>query len=296
MEALGIVSLVLGILSIIGSYWYVGVLLSLISLTLGAVSVSDSFSSGKLISAMGILTSILGIVMTAYFVASDLDSEKLVVQADKFDKRKTEVAERDDFMRFHKDVASVKETKEETSEAKIKDNQEEDQGEGITPYWISDSGETAQEKNTEDSLEESYEPVAVQTEGEEPEEQESNDVAELNSKGDILFEDENVSILYNGISKNETYGGYDIDFEVENHSNRTITVQVRETSINGYMVDPTCSIDVAPGKKSVDGMLIMGSDADRVPIDSINSIETKFHIFDYNDDDFSYDTENVKIK
>ncbi len=39
-------------------------------------------------------------------------------------------------------------------------------------------------RSDRESLEESYDPVAVQTEGEEPEEQESNDVAELNSKGD----------------------------------------------------------------------------------------------------------------
>lgn len=158
MEVLGIVSLVLGILSIIGSYWYVGIFLSLIGLVLGAVSVSDSLSSGKLISAMGILTSILGIVMTAYFVASDLDSEKLVVQAEKFTKGKEQPAERDDFMRFHKDVAAVEETDVEKVEEETEDRQETEQEEGITPYWISDSTEEERKPDSE------YDSVVVQPE------------------------------------------------------------------------------------------------------------------------------------
>ena len=110
-----------------------------------------------------------------------------------------------------------------------------------------------------------------------------------------LYKDENIVISYNKITEN-SYGGYDIDFVIENYSSRTLEVQARETSINGYMVDPICSIEIAPNKKAVDGMSIGGVDAERVPLKEISDIETKFHIIDWNDDAFNYDTGNITIK
>lgn len=110
-----------------------------------------------------------------------------------------------------------------------------------------------------------------------------------------LYKDENIVISYNKITEN-SYGGYDIDFVIENYSSRTLEVQARETSINGYMVNPICSIEIAPNKKAVDGMSIGGVDAERVPLKEISDIETKFHIIDWNDDAFNYDTGNITIK
>lgn len=108
-----------------------------------------------------------------------------------------------------------------------------------------------------------------------------------------IYKDENIIISYTGITGDENY--YDVNFIIENLSNRTITVQVRETSINGVMVNPICSIEVAPSKKAFDDMGIIGKDATNVPKGQVTNIETKFHIFDWNDDDFGYDTENVII-
>lgn len=110
-----------------------------------------------------------------------------------------------------------------------------------------------------------------------------------------LYRDENIVITYDKITEN-SYGGHDIDFVIENYSSRTLEVQTRETSINGYMVDPICSIEIAPNKKAVDGMGTDGVDAERVPLKEISDIETKFHIIDWNDDTFNYDTDNITKK
>lgn len=108
-----------------------------------------------------------------------------------------------------------------------------------------------------------------------------------------IYRDENVIISYTGITGDEDY--YNVNFIVENLSNRTMTVQVRETSINGIMVTPICSIEVSPGKKAFDNMGIIGKDATNVPKSRVTNIETKFYIFDWEDEDFGYDTENVVI-
>ena len=108
-----------------------------------------------------------------------------------------------------------------------------------------------------------------------------------------VYKDDNVSIAFTGITGDDD--GYDINLEVDNLSKRSIVVQVNETSINGYMVDPTCSIEVSAGKKAKDTMSSEYSDAEMTPIKEIKNIETKFHIFDWDDDEFGYDTESINI-
>lgn len=113
------------------------------------------------------------------------------------------------------------------------------------------------------------------------------------SEGDIVYEDKNVIIKFDGIYGEEDE--YDINFIVQNISARSIVIQVRETSINGFMVDPTCSMEIAPGKKIKDGMRIDFDDARTTPKSDVKEIETKFHIFDWGDDDFGYDTEFINM-
>lgn len=108
-----------------------------------------------------------------------------------------------------------------------------------------------------------------------------------------IYRDENIIISYVNLSQKEDE--YNINFLIENLSDRTIEIQMRETSINGFMVDPLCSIEVAAKKKSNDSARIWGSDAENYPMNKVEDIQTKFHIFDWNDDDFGYDTENIMI-
>lgn len=72
-------------------------------------------------------------------------------------------------------------------------------------------------------------------------------------------------------------------------------MQLRETSINGFMVDPICSIEIAPKKTAKDYILIAYYEADKVPMSEVKNIETKFHIFNDNDCSDRYDTKNIVI-
>lgn len=113
----------------------------------------------------------------------------------------------------------------------------------------------------------------------------------------VLYNDSNVSIAYMGIEK-ETYGdGYDINLVAENFSNRNLNIYVNEMSINEYMVnDPTCFIEISPGKKSRGSINIWGNDAKQNPIGNIKEIEVKFRIFDDNDDDFGYESNRIRLR
>lgn len=64
---------------------------------------------------------------------------------------------------------------------------------------------------------------------------------------DVVYKDNNVVINYDGISGDEY--DYNINFTVENLTEKILAIQISEMSINGYMVDTMCSIEIAPGKK-----------------------------------------------
>lgn len=78
MEIAGILSLVFGVIGLIGSYWYVGIILCAVGITLGIVNFTDSLAEKKF-GVAGFLISILGVVMSIYFFVSDVDAGRLIV-------------------------------------------------------------------------------------------------------------------------------------------------------------------------------------------------------------------------
>lgn len=83
MDILGILSLIFGSIGTILSYWYIGIIPCVVGTVLGIVGLTDCFSDRKF-SLFGLLISVFGIILTAYIVVSDVDSDRLLVQADKF--------------------------------------------------------------------------------------------------------------------------------------------------------------------------------------------------------------------
>lgn len=113
-------------------------------------------------------------------------------------------------------------------------------------------------------------------------------------EGGILYQDDLVTITYDGIDGEES--DYDIKVIIENTStDHTLTVQARETSINGFMVKPLFSAEVAPGKKIKDGLSIKYDVAEEYPMSEVESVETKFMIYKDSLTDF-YETDNIVIK
>lgn len=96
---------------------------------------------------------------------------------------------------------------------------------------------------------------------------------DLTDASELIYQDENLVVKYTGITGSNTQ--YKVGLEIENKSDKTLTIQFRETSIDGVMVTPIGSIEIAPGKKALDGMSIWSDDAQNHPPKSIKSIETK---------------------
>lgn len=113
--------------------------------------------------------------------------------------------------------------------------------------------------------------------------------------GEIIYDENGVKIISKGISEDGSLMGPVLYLYIENNSEQDITIQSRDTSINGFMVDPILSSEIVAGKKSIDTMVFLSSDLTDNGIESIDEIETSFHIFTTENWDTIVDTDPIVI-
>lgn len=80
----------------------------------------------------------------------------------------------------------------------------------------------------------------------------------------------------------DNWSGPEIKVLIENNLSENVTVQVRNFSINGVMIEPIFSVDVNSGKKANDSISIYDSDLKEANITTIKDIE--FDLCVYNSD------------
>lgn len=102
----------------------------------------------------------------------------------------------------------------------------------------------------------------------------------FDDSGTLAYEGNGVKIIVKGLSEDDSLFGPGIVVYIENNSNRNITVQTRDSSVNGFMVDTIFSADVVVGKHAVDAITIMSSDLEENAITAIETVELSFHLFD----------------
>ena len=113
--------------------------------------------------------------------------------------------------------------------------------------------------------------------------------------GDLAYEGNSIKIVVKGLAEDESIFGPSIVVYIENTGDKDVTVQARDVSINGFMVDAIFSCDVVAGKRAVDAITFMGSDLEENEITAIEDIELSFHVFDFDGWDTIVDTEVVNI-
>ena len=75
-----------------------------------------------------------------------------------------------------------------------------------------------------------------------------------------------------------------VKFLITNDTDKNITIQVRDVSVNGFMIDPICSEDVAAGKKMNGNMSWLQMYFDENGITEVETIEFYFHIYESDGD------------
>lgn len=115
------------------------------------------------------------------------------------------------------------------------------------------------------------------------------------SSGNVLYENNGIKIVGKGLSSKDSFFGPGLVLYIENNSNTDFTVQSRDVSVNGFMIDSTMSQDVLIGKKSVTSVTFFESSLEENNITNIENVEISFHIFNMNTWDTIVDTESIII-
>ena len=117
----------------------------------------------------------------------------------------------------------------------------------------------------------------------------------FDDSGSLAYEGNGVKIVVRGLNTDGFFGPAVIIY-AENNSDKNITIQSRDVSVNGFMIDPMFSCDVVKGKKAIDVMSFFESDIEENDITEIENIELSFHIFDMDDWDGIKDTDTIVIE
>lgn len=121
-------------------------------------------------------------------------------------------------------------------------------------------------------------------------------VQNVDDTGDILVDSDGIKIVARGLDTEDSIFGPSLILYIENNTGRNLTVQARDESVNGFMIDSIMSTDISSGNKALTELTFMSSDLEENSIEEINEIEFSFHIYDYDTYDNYYDTEMLKVE
>ena len=111
----------------------------------------------------------------------------------------------------------------------------------------------------------------------------------------MFYDSDGIKIVGKGFSSDDSIFGPGLIIYIENNSDTDRTVQVRDTSVNGFMIDTVMSQDVVAGKKAITAVTFLSSSLEENSITDITSVETSFHIFDTEDWSNEIDTDPITI-
>lgn len=117
----------------------------------------------------------------------------------------------------------------------------------------------------------------------------------FDDSGDVAYDANGIKVIIKGLADNDSIFGPGILVYIENNTDKVFTVQSRDVSINGFMVDTVFSCDVMSGKKAVDTVTFLSSELEENQITAIEDVELSFHIFDTESWDDIVDTDVVSI-
>ena len=117
---------------------------------------------------------------------------------------------------------------------------------------------------------------------------------EYDNSGQEAYNENGVEIVIKGLADTSLFGPGIVVY-ISNTSEKNICVQARDVSINGFMMDPTFSPEVAAGKHAVSTITFLSTDLEENAITAIETVELSFHIFDFDSWDGIADTAPVTI-
>lgn len=114
--------------------------------------------------------------------------------------------------------------------------------------------------------------------------------------GFTACEQDGITFIVLGMGENDDIWGQDMLVFIRNDSERAVTIQVRDVSVNGFMIDPIFSCDVSPGKAAYSSMTFDTDSLKQNGIQEFEEVEFSVHVFDLESWDTLFDSESITVK
>lgn len=118
----------------------------------------------------------------------------------------------------------------------------------------------------------------------------------FDDSGEELYSGNGVRMVSKGFSEDDSIFGPGLMLFVENTTDQAITVQARDVSVNGYMVDAIFSEDISAGKRTVTAITVMDSSLEENKINEIREMEFYFHVVKTDGLEPLFDTDPVTVR
>ncbi len=102
--------------------------------------------------------------------------------------------------------------------------------------------------------------------------------------GDVLYNENGVKIVYKQAAAGITGPSYAL--YIENNTDRRISVQTRDETVNGTSVRPGFTCYIGPGKAAIRSMEFLKSELTDNGILDVSEVKLKFVVYDNDSDDF----------
>lgn len=122
-----------------------------------------------------------------------------------------------------------------------------------------------------------------------------NYVQNHDNSGEVLFDEHRIKIVSRGLSKTDGLFGPQVMLYIENNTEKDITIQTHDALVNNVAIDPMLSTEIMAGQKTVCSLSFMGTQLAENNIGTMDSLETKIHIFDSGWNTI-VDTDSIAIK
>lgn len=116
----------------------------------------------------------------------------------------------------------------------------------------------------------------------------------VDDSGSTVYDEGGIKVVAKGLDTSGWMGPAVILY-IQNDSDTNITVQARDESVNGFMLDASLSEEVLPGKRSIADMSFLSSQIEENEITDITEVEFVLHIFDTDTWDGIADSSPIKL-
>ena len=117
----------------------------------------------------------------------------------------------------------------------------------------------------------------------------------FDDSGFVALDESGIRFIVRGVNQEGSTWGTDVGVYIENNSDKDVTILVNSVSVNGYMLDPYFSCDVAAGKVAYSAISFDDDTLTANGISSLENMEFSVGIYNYSSWDIIFVSDPIQV-